>query len=87
MLGCKRLTINATTLDQVNNGSVAVREMDERVVVSKNARGVEEVVIHGEAYERTAAIQDMVRRTDVNVELGSDARSPGSTETTSTPCL
>ncbi|MBA3944573.1 MAG: YsnF/AvaK domain-containing protein [Herpetosiphonaceae bacterium] len=71
--------VDAAKLDQMKEGAFEVREMDERAVVSKEARVVEEVVINKEAHERTENIQDTVRRTDVNVE-----ELPGQTRTSQT---
>ncbi|MBA3947402.1 MAG: YsnF/AvaK domain-containing protein [Herpetosiphonaceae bacterium] len=65
--------VNTAQLDQLKDGSFEVREMDERAVVNKQARVVEEVVINKEAHERTENIQDTVRRSDVNVEQIPDA--------------
>jgi uncharacterized protein (TIGR02271 family) len=48
--------------------SVEVREQDEQVVVDKQARVVEEVVINKDVEERVETVQDTVRRTDVDVE-------------------
>jgi len=57
-------------------GSVELRETAEEAVVSKTARVVEEVVVGKEATERTADINDTVRRTEVDVEqLGATDRS------------
>jgi len=60
-------------------GTIELREMAEEPVVSKTARVVEEVEVRKEVGQRTAEIQDTVRRTDVEVEqLGaSDTRSRG----------
>lgn len=55
-------------------GSVEMREMAEEPVVEKTARVVEEVVVGKEVSERTADIDDTVRRTDIEVEqLGTGA--------------
>lgn len=48
--------------------SFEVRETAEEPVVSKQARGKEEVVVGKETVERTAAVKDTARRTDVEVE-------------------
>jgi stress response protein YsnF len=45
-----------------------VGERSEEAVVSKEARVVEEVVVHKEAEQRTETISDTVRRTEVDVE-------------------
>jgi uncharacterized protein (TIGR02271 family) len=63
-------------------GSVEVRETAEEPVVSKTARVVEEVVISKEVRDRTEAVNDTVRRTDVEVEqLGAEAKSATSNTT------
>jgi uncharacterized protein (TIGR02271 family) len=51
-------------------GSIEVRETAEEPVTSKTTRVVEEVVVGKEATERTETINDVVRRTDVEVEQG-----------------
>ena len=58
--------------------SFEVRAVGEEAVVGKNARVVEEVLVGKESSERTEAIRDSVRRTEVEVE-----EVPG-TETAST---
>lgn len=47
---------------------VVMRERGEEAVVAKEARVVEEVVVHKEAQDRTETIRDTVRRKDVDVE-------------------
>src|SRR5687768_8877426 len=49
-------------------GTLEVSERGEEVVVAKEARVVEEVVVGKEVSERTETVRDTVRRTDVNVE-------------------
>jgi len=63
----------ATEAD-VANGEVSfeVRDTAEEVVVAKDARVVEEVVVGKEASDRTETISDSVRRTDVDVETVED---------------
>jgi uncharacterized protein (TIGR02271 family) len=51
---------------------IEVTETDEEVVVAKQARIVEEVVIRKDATERTETVQDTVRRTEVEVEDATD---------------
>ena len=51
-----------------SEGTIEVTERSEQAVVQKQARVVEEVVVGKEASERTATVQDTVRRTDVRVE-------------------
>lgn len=50
------------------DGSFEVRQTAEEVVVAKEARVVEEVVINKQVSERTETVRDTVRRTDVVVE-------------------
>jgi uncharacterized protein (TIGR02271 family) len=51
---------------------IEVTETDEEVVVAKQARIVEEVVIRKDATERTETVQDTARRTEVEVEDATD---------------
>ncbi|MBA2668416.1 MAG: YsnF/AvaK domain-containing protein [Trueperaceae bacterium] len=51
--------------------SIDMTETSEEVVVDKQARVVEEVVLRKDARERTETVSDTVRRTDVEIE-GSD---------------
>jgi uncharacterized protein (TIGR02271 family) len=54
--------------------TVEVTETDEEAVARKQARVVEEVVINKDVTERTEAVRDTVRRTEVEVEpLGAEA--------------
>lgn len=53
--------------------TVEVTESDEEAVVGKTARIVEEVVVSKEQSERVEEIDDMVRRTKVEVERTNDA--------------
>ncbi|MDB5743977.1 MAG: hypothetical protein JWR68_2292 [Polaromonas sp.] len=55
-------------LKAFEGGSIEVREMAERAVVSKTARVVEEVVVGTEATTRTETVSDQVRNTVVDVE-------------------
>ncbi len=60
----------ATDADFTNfkEGTLEVRESSEHVVVSKQARVVEEVVVGKDVTERAHTVTDTVRRTDVDVE-------------------
>ena len=59
----------ATAADfQSGNGSFEVRASGEEAVVGKTSRVVEEVTVGKQATERTQAIQDTVRKTEVDVE-------------------
>jgi uncharacterized protein (TIGR02271 family) len=49
-------------------GTVEVTETDEEAVVRKQARVVEEVVVHKDVQEQTETVRDTVRRTEVEVE-------------------
>jgi uncharacterized protein (TIGR02271 family) len=61
-------------------GTFEVRETDEEVVVDKQARVVEEVVIRKDVEERTETVSDTVRRTDVDVEeISGTTRTSGTT--------
>jgi uncharacterized protein (TIGR02271 family) len=60
-------------------GSLELRETAEEAVVGKTARVVEEVTIGKEVTERTEAIDDTVRRTDVQVEQLGTQGSMGTT--------
>ena len=55
-------------LKAFEGGSIEVKEMAERAVVSKTARVVEEVVVGTQASTRTETISDQVRNTVVDVE-------------------
>ena len=57
--------------------SFEVRASGEEAVVGKTARVVEEVLVGKEASERTEAVRDTVRRTEVDVD-----QIPGETVTT-----
>ncbi len=60
----------ATEADFTNfkEGTIEVREKSEEVVVNKQARVVEEVIVAKEVSEREATVTDTLRRTDVKVE-------------------
>jgi hypothetical protein len=48
-------------------GTIEVTETHAELVVNKQARMVEEVVIDGDVQEHTETVRDTVRRTDVDV--------------------
>ena len=54
--------------ENFREGTIEVRETVEEPVVSKTARVVEEVVVGKQVEERTEAVSESVRRTDVEVE-------------------
>jgi uncharacterized protein (TIGR02271 family) len=58
----------AEDLSNFREGSIEVRETAEEPVVSKRARVVEEVRVGKEVEEREQAVEDTVRRKDVDVE-------------------
>jgi hypothetical protein len=63
-------------------GAFEVREHHEEVVVDKQARIVEEVVINKDVGTHTETIQDTVRSTDVNVqEVSGETRTSDYVET------
>jgi uncharacterized protein (TIGR02271 family) len=49
-------------------GTIEVTETDEEAVARKQARVVEEVVVHKDVQEQTETVRDTVRRTEVEVE-------------------
>lgn len=55
-------------LEEIQEGTFEISEMDEEVVVGKQARVVEEVVVGKEVEERQERVRETVRRTDVDVE-------------------
>jgi stress response protein YsnF len=60
-------------------GTFEVKESREEAVISKDARVVEEVVVHKDVDERVETVRDTARRTDVEVE-----RTGGQSRTTDT---
>lgn len=60
----------AADLNAFDEKSVEVTEMEEKAVVSKSARVVEEVVVGKEVSQSTETIDDTVRHTEVDVERG-----------------
>jgi uncharacterized protein (TIGR02271 family) len=72
-------------LAAVQEGVFEVQERSEELVVDKQARIVEEVVINKDVAERTETIQDTVRRTDVDVrEIPGETRTTGYSNTAGT---
>jgi len=57
----------AADLDNLGDKTIEVREMQEKPVVSKDARVVEEVRINKTVEENTATVRDTVRKTEVEV--------------------
>jgi stress response protein YsnF len=60
--------VRATEGEAFKETTITVTEKSEQPVVSKEARVVEEVVIHKDVQEHTETVRDTVRRTEVNVE-------------------
>ena len=72
-------------LAAVQESVFEVQERSEELVVDKQARIVEEVVINKDVAERTETIQDTVRRTDVDVrEIPGETRTTGYSNTAGT---
>lgn len=68
-------------LSAFKEGSVELRETAEEPVVSKTARVVEEVLVNKDVTQKTADIDDTVRKTDVEVEqLGASGTGAGATD-------
>jgi len=57
----------AADLENLGEKTIEVREMQEKPVVSKEARVVEEVRINKTVEENTATVRDTVRKTEVDV--------------------
>jgi uncharacterized protein (TIGR02271 family) len=53
--------------------TIEVTEVDEEVVVNKQARVVEEVVVRTDAQEHTETVRETVRRTEVEVDRDAEA--------------
>jgi uncharacterized protein (TIGR02271 family) len=60
--------LSAASGDAFQERTIELSETTEEVVVAKEARVVEELVINKEATERTETISDKVRHTEVDVE-------------------
>ena len=67
---------NLASGDLLQERTIELRETAEEAVVAKDARIVEEVVVHKNVGERVQTIEDTVRHTEVDVE-----RLPGGTDT------
>jgi uncharacterized protein (TIGR02271 family) len=64
----RRAADRPATAADLQEGSVEIRETAEQAVVGKTARVVEEVVVGKESSQRTEAVNDTVRGTEVQVE-------------------
>jgi len=60
--------VSEADLKAFQEGDLEVSAVREEVVVDKQPRVVEEVVIRKDAHERTETVRDTVRRTDVDIE-------------------
>ena len=67
---------NLASGELLQERTIELRETAEEAVVAKDARIVEEVVVHKNVGERVETIEDTVRHTEVDVE-----RLPGGTDT------
>ncbi len=67
--------------DPFQERTIEMEERSEEAVVSKEARVVEEVIVHKDAEQRTETISDTVRRTEVDIE---DERGTGAGRTGTT---
>lgn len=59
---------SAADFNTLEEGTVEFSEIEEKAVVDKQARVVEEVVVKKDSRERQQKVRDTVRRTDVDVE-------------------
>jgi uncharacterized protein (TIGR02271 family) len=76
----------AADLNSFKEGTLEVRETQERPVVSKEARVVEEVRVTKNVEQHTETVHDTVRRTDVDVEpMAGTARTTATGSTTFRP--
>lgn len=60
--------VGADELNSFKAGSIEIQETAEEVVVEKNARVVEEVVVGTRGTDHQETVRDTVRRTDVDIE-------------------
>lgn len=60
--------VSNADLTALQHGTFELHETSEEAIVSKQARVVEEVVIHKDVTQRTEQIQDTVRHTEVDVQ-------------------
>ncbi len=67
---------NAADMSAFQEGTMEFQESHEEAVVSKDARVVEEVVIHKDVRQRPQTVHDTTRRTEVEVKTKADPK-PG----------
>jgi len=77
--------VTDATADAFQERTIEMTETAEVPVVSKEARVVEEVVVHKDVDQRTETVQDTVRRTDVDVEEVDNTRTATTTGRTTLP--
>jgi uncharacterized protein (TIGR02271 family) len=70
---------SGTDLNAFTEGTIEVTATREELVVSKQARVVEEVAVRKDAQERTETVRDTVHRTNVEIEQ-QGAQGPGVTD-------
>lgn len=69
--------VEPSELETFKEGTIEMIERTEEPVVTKQARVIEEVVLHKDVEQRTETIRDTVRHTDVQVEdIGAGADQP-----------
>jgi uncharacterized protein (TIGR02271 family) len=71
--------LSAADGDAFRERTIDMTATGEEAVVAKNARVVEEVVISKTADEHVEAIDDTVRRTEVEIDRDSEVETSGST--------
>ena len=69
--------LSAADGDAFRERTIEVTATGEEAVVAKNARVVEEVVVHKTADERTEDVSDTVRRTEVDIDRDIDTGTTG----------
>lgn len=67
---------SAADLEAFKDGSIEIQETEEKAVVSKTARVIEEVEVGAEESENTETIEETVRHNEVEVERNNLRNSP-----------
>src|SRR5512143_1280036 len=74
--------VEPSELETFKEGTIEMTERTEEPVITKQARVIEEVVLHKDVEQRTETIRDTVRHTDVQVEdLGTASSQPAAAQT------
>lgn len=68
--------VTAADMDKLGKGGIELSETEERAVVDKSARVVEEVRVGKDVEEHTEHVSDTARRQDVDVERDDRNRGP-----------